>query len=309
MRGSLESLEDDDITVNFLRHALIAIRGFIREALVYDAVQEMVKGEQAAVTFASTLEHLANSYVATFNPEHESWNGYPDTVRRSIEVLNLLNIKPMRPLLLALSSKFSEKETALAFQFMVSLGVRLIIASSTRSGSVETPLATAANDVFLGKIKSSQALKLALVGVTPSNEEFKTEFETAKVSASRFARYYLRSLEMAAKGESEPWFMPTDDRSVINLEHVLPKKPLDKWPQFTSEEVGVWLNRLGNQALMRASDNSDLQSDEFDVKKRIYADSPYVLTSQIADLPAWNADAIAERQCALAVLAVQTWPI
>jgi len=309
MRGALESLDDDDNTVNFLRHALIAVRGYLRESHVYDAVQDMVKGEQAAVTFASTLENLANAYVATFNPEHDHWNGYSDSVRRAIEVLNLLNIKPMRPLLLSISSKFSQRESALAFQFAIALGVRLMIASTTRSGSVENPLAAASNDVFLGKIESAAALKAKLADITPSDEEFRVEFETTRVAASRMARYYLRSLEMAAKGETEPWFIPTDDRSIINLEHVLPKKPLVNWPNFTAEEVPVWVNRLGNQALMRARDNSDLQSDDFGRKKAIYAASPYILTSQISDLADWNCDAVAERQRALAVLAVKTWPI
>jgi hypothetical protein len=309
MRGVLESLDDEDITVSFLRHCLIILRGYLREAQVYDAVQDTVKSEQAAVTFASTLENLANSYVATFNPEHEKWNGYPDGARRGIEILNLLNIKPIRPLLLAIAAKFNEKETSLAFQFAIALCVRLLVASSTRSGSVEVPLASAAQQVFSGSIISAAELETKLVDITPSDPEFKAEFETVRVSASRFARYYLRSLEMSAKGEREPWFMPTDDRSIINLEHVLPKKRLENWPQFTTDEAAVWVNRLGNQALMRASDNSDLQSDGFTEKKKVYKDSPYILTSQIADLAEWNAEAIAARQIALASLAVRTWPI
>ena len=150
MRGALESLEEENITIDFLRHALIAT-GFTREAQVFDVVQDMVKGEQAAITFSSTLEVLANAYVAIFNPEHEKWNGYPDMVRRAIEVFNLLNIKPMRPLLLSIATKFKPKEAAQAYQFLVSLGIRLLIASSTRSGSVETPLAAAANEVFTGR--------------------------------------------------------------------------------------------------------------------------------------------------------------
>jgi hypothetical protein len=249
------------------------------------------------------------SLVATFNPEHEKWNGYPDSVRRSIEVLNLLNIKPLRPLLLAISAKFEEKETPKAFQFLISLSVRLLVASTTRSGSVEIPLATAAQEVFGGSITSTGELKTKLANITPSNVEFKTEFETARVSASRLARYYLRSLEMAAKGEREPWFIPNDERSVINLEHVLPKKPLGNWSQFAPDEAMVWINRLGNQALMRASDNSDLQSDSFATKKEIYKNSPYVLTSQIGELADWDAAAVAARQVALATLAVATWPI
>lgn len=309
MRGTLESLEEENITIDFLRHALIAIKGYLREAQVYESVQESVKGEQAAITFSSTLETLANSYVATFNPEHEKWNGYPDAVRKGIEVLNLLNIKPMRPLSLAIAAKLGQKEVAQAFQFMISLGVRLLIASTTRSGSVEVPLATTANEVFTGKIESADAIRRRLTDITPTDEEFRPAFETARVSKAQLARYYLRSLEMTAKGEAEPWFIPTDDRSVINLEHILPKKPDVNWPQFSEDEVGIWTNKLGNQAMMRASDNSDLRSIGFHEKKRIYAASPYVLTSQVAELDAWSSSSILTRQKSLATFALKAWPV
>jgi hypothetical protein len=56
------------------------------------------------------LETLTTLYVATFNPEHEKWNGYLDAVRKEIEVLNLLNIKSMRPLSLAIAVKLGPKE-------------------------------------------------------------------------------------------------------------------------------------------------------------------------------------------------------
>jgi hypothetical protein len=158
------------------------------------------------------------------------------------------------------------------------------------------------------KINDAKELRARLKDITPSDEEFRIEFESARVSKAALARYYLRSLEMAAKGESEPCFMPTDDRSVINLEHVLPKKPESKWPQFSEEEIDVFVNRLGNRALMHASDNSDLRSTAFDGKRKIYAASPYVLTSQIAELKTWNAEHVAIRQKALAELALKAWP-
>lgn len=308
MRGTLESLDEKDITVNFLRHALIVMRGFLREANVYDAVQEIVKGEAASVTFVATLENLATAYVATFNPEHEKWNGYPDSLRRSIEVLNLLDIKPLRALLLAIAAKFDAKDAAVAFQHIVSLGVRLVVASATRSGSVELPIAAAANELFTGKLTTSAELKNRLHDITPSNEDFKEAMSNARVSVAKLARYYLRSMEMAAKGEKEPWFVPTDDRSVINLEHVLPKKPMGNWPRFTPEEADHWLNRLGNQVLMRASDNSDLRSVGFEEKKKVLAASTYVLTSQVGVFSDWTPQAIAKRQASLGELAVKTWP-
>lgn len=308
MRGHLETLEEDDITVTFLRQALIAMRGFVREAAVYDAVVETVKSEQTAVTFASGLDSAASAYVATFNPEHEKWNSSPDAARRAIEVLNLLNIKPLRPLLMAIALRMKDKEAASALQTMVSVSVRTVIAGSTRSGSFEETIGAIAHEVFQGKIETAVALKTRLTSATPTDPEFRLEFETARVSKAALARYYLRSMEMAAKDEPEPWFIPSDDRSVINLEHVLPKRPENNWPQFSADEVGIYTNRLGNQALLRASDNSLLRSDSFDKKKVILAESPYVLTSQIASVAEWNAEAIVNRQKTLAIYAVRAWP-
>ena len=309
MRGALESLEEENITVDFLRHALIAIRGRTRQFEVYNAVQEKVKSNLQAVSFASTLEGLATAYVATFNPEHEKWNGYPDSIRDAIGTFNLINIRPMRALLLAVAEKFTPNESAKTFQFLISLGVRLLIASSTRSGSVEMPLATAANDIFTANIGTTADLKKQLSNITPTNEEFRLAFETARVSKAQLARYYLRCLEMAANQDPEPWFIPMKDTSIINLEHILPKKPEEYWPQFSEDEVAMYSNRLGNQALMQASGNSLLKSSEFPKKKDVYKDSPYILTREIANWNDWSVDIIVERQKKLAELALLAWPI
>jgi hypothetical protein len=309
MRGALESASDDpDITIDFLRHALILQTGPLREADVYDAVQDIVRSEPSAATFAATLESLANVYVATFNAEHERWNTYPDSVRRAIEVLNLFDIKPMRAVILAVANRFTPNETAAAYRFLATLGVLLIIASSTRTSSVELPLAEAAQQVAEGKLSSAQELAGYLSILTPGDGEFRSAVEAMRVSNAKLARYYLRSLEMTAKNESEPWFIPQDDRAIINLEHILPKKVEDNWPGFTDEDVRRLTTRLGNLALMRASDNSDLKSQAFDAKKAVYAQSPYLLTTMIADADAWTDAEIDERQEQLADLAVKTWP-
>ena len=224
MRSTLESLEEEDITVTFLRQAMIAIQGHLRESDVYEAVQVKAKGPQSSIQFLMSLETLAISYVAIFNPENEKWNAYPDSIRRAIQTLNLLNIRSMRPLMLAVASQFSEKEASEAFRMFISWGVRLIVASSTSRGAVEEPLAEAAHQVFTGAIVDSVSLKKEVASIIPVDEEFKKAFEIATVSKAAFARYYLRSLEMAAKNETTPWFIPNDDRQTINLEHVLPEE-------------------------------------------------------------------------------------
>jgi hypothetical protein len=309
MRGNLETLEEDDITVTFLRQALIMMRGFVREANVYEMVVDTVKSEQGAVTFSSALEASANAYIATFNSEHDKWNTYPPSARRAIEVMNLFNIKPMRPLLLSVASRMLPKEAAPALEFLVSFTVRVLIAGSTRSGSFEESVAAVAHEIFEGKVETVAALKQRLSSITPTDQLFQIEFEGARISTPKFARYYLRSLEMVAKSEPEPWFIPTDDRTIINLEHILPRKPEGNWPQFNADEVFIYNNRLGNQALLRASDNLGLRSDPFATKKAVFANSPYVLTSQIATFSDWTPDSIVQRQKTMASFAAKAWPL
>lgn len=215
----------------------------------------------------------------------------------------------MRPLILAVADKMSAKEASPSLQFLLSLTVRLVIASTTRSGSVETPLADAAHKVFERTVATCAQLKAELLGLTPGDSVFVDAFELARVSNARIARYYLRSLEMTAKNEAEPWFVPDDDRQIITLEHVLPKKPEGNWSQFTEEEAQQLTNRLGNQVLLRRRDNSELRSQAFIDKRVVYEASPYSLTSQVGQATDWTADAIRDRQKTLAGLAAATWPV
>jgi Protein of unknown function DUF262/Protein of unknown function (DUF1524) len=307
LRGTLESFEDYDtnITIDFLRHALIASHSFVREQQVYETVQTIAKSPQSAITFTSNIENLANIYVATFNSEHEKWNKYGDSVRRSIDVLNMFDFKPMRPLILAIAAKFNEKDTQEAFRYLISLTVRIFISGNSRSGAIEQAFATSAKDIYSGKLNFD--LKAGLKSITPFDEQFRSAFEDAIVSKMQWARYYLRSLEMVAKNESEPWLIPNDDRQAINLEHVLPKKPEGNWPEFNEEEVRLYVNRIGNLALLQASKNSDLRSEGFDIKKEVYQSSPYALTKQISQAEIWNKQSIIDRQKTLADYALIAW--
>ena len=184
---------------------------------------------------------------------------------------------------------------------------RIFISGNSRSGSIEQAFATTAKEVYSGKKKLD--FKNNLKGITPSNEQFGIAFENASVSKTQWARYYLRSLEMTAKNEAEPWLIPNDDKQAINLEHVLPKKPEDKWSEFTADELGLYANRLGNMVLLQASKNSDLKNDTFEKKRQIYQSSPYTLTSQIATETKWNKQSIIARQKTLAIYALKAWTV
>jgi hypothetical protein len=308
MRSTLESSDQDDIVIDFIRHSLIAMSGHVVQSDLYNRVQTIVRSEQAAIDLSITLDDLSTIYIATFNPQHERWSDYPTSVRRALQVSSLFKIKPLRAAMLSIAAKMSPKEAAKAFQFLVSLGVRLMLASSTRSGSVEIPLAEASHDIYEGRITTCSKLKYKLKAIIPSDNDFEEAVGTARVQNASLARCYLRSMEMSAKKEPNPSFIPNEDPLSVSLEHVLPKKPEGNWPQFEDDEVNTYVNRLGNLVLLKTSDNSTLKSDSFEEKKKIFKDSQYDLTKQIATVNQWNSNQIRQRQLRLAKLALDTWP-
>lgn len=311
MRGILEGMEDEDITtILFLRHALTVLYGLVRQADIYTTVETNVKAAQPAIAFAGAMEALASTYVSIHSHEHERWNLSTDATRRAIEVLNLFDLIPMRPLMLALAQRFTDREeTERAFRFCVTLCVRLMFVGGTRTGATEEGVAEAARKVYGREIKNTDDLIVQLRPMTPNDERFRLAFEGASVSNQRLARYYLRSLEMAAKDEADPWHIPNDDKNVINLEHVLPIRPTSSWPQFTDELAKIFYRRVGNLALLRAKENSSLKSSEFITKKEVYSQSPYILTQQIASADEWTPAVITQRQKTLADYALKAWPL
>ncbi len=211
--------------------------------------------------------------------------------------------------MLAVAAQFSKKEAAEAFRMFISWSVRFIIMSNTSRGSIDEVLAAAAHSVFTGDITTAQAIKKNVVEMIPIDEEFHKAFEIATDSKSTLARYYLRSLEMAAKGEATPWFIPNDDQTIIDLEHILPEEPGDNWPQFTEDDVKTYSRRIGNLALLLAKTNSDLKSSKFEPKKAAYKDSPYELTRMVARERRWTKDEIVAGQKRLSDYTLKAWPL
>lgn len=308
IKGALETLDEEDITINFLRQALTSMHGVVRQTDVFEKVQSIAVGAQSSLNFLNELERASNDYVSIVTPDSEKWNSYPSNTRKSLKVLNLFDIKPFRPVLLSIARKMEPKEASASLEQMVSYGVRLIIASGTRSGSIEQACGRAAKAIYDGDITNGAGLQKALTAIIPNDEQFRDAFASATVSQAKFARYYLRSLEMAAKQEPDPWLIPNDDSDAINLEHVLPLKPMGEWERFSDDDVKAYSRRLGNMALLKAKANSDLRSAGFATKRVALQASPYTTTSMIGVQADWTIDAIIDRQKRLAELALKAWP-
>lgn len=309
MKDNLEAIGDDDRAINYLRHVLIATKKFVRADEIYETVQGSVRGEANASGFLTSLETLSRVYIATFQPSSEFWAGYSASALKGLTVFNRFNLKPIRPLVMALAHAFSPAEFEKAIQLLASLSVRLVIASKTRSGTIELTFADAALRVFEKTVSDAKALKAILANVTVSDGDFRQEFSAARVSNAGLARYYLRALEAANASEAEPWYVENEDAAVMTLEHIVPQNPAGPWEGLDVDQQKALVKRLGNLCIMNKSGNEALANKPFAEKRSALGGAPYALTSMVADYEKWDAIAIEERQAKLADLALQAWPI
>jgi hypothetical protein len=309
MKDNLEEIADEDRAINYLRHALIATQQFVRSDEIYETVQSSVRGESNASRFINSLETLSRVYVATFLPSAEFWTGHSAATARALAVFNRFNVKPMRPLVLALANAFSIPEFQKAIHLLASLSVRLVLAGRTRTGTIETTFGEAAVAVFEGAIHDTKGLKQALRPVMISDSDFRQEFSNARVSNASLARYYLQALEAAHADETEPWYIENDDPAVMTLEHVLPQNTNRAWEGIDPDHQKMLVRRLGNLCIMNKSGNEALANKSFAEKRAALSSARYSLTAMIGSYDRWGPEEIADRQLKLADLAVRAWPI
>jgi Protein of unknown function DUF262/Protein of unknown function (DUF1524) len=308
MVGALETLEDEDITLTYIRTLLTSLYGLTRADKVFKTVKDNVAGRNQAVTFLDMTAEYANEYVAILSPDAPKWNEYARAVPRSIAVIKELGVAQIRPLMLSVARHFSIEEANKAFPLFVNWSVRFLISGGGRGGSLEEAYAAKAQEVTQGDILTTKMLAKKMADRIPSDALFAAAFAGARVSKSHLARYYLRALEMKFIGDTEPAWIPNED-VVINVEHILPINPGDGWEHIHPETASTVYKRLGNMVLMQASKNSEIGNKAFHLKRPLFQSSPYLLTQMVGKKIHWDVTDIDERQVKLAEIAVKTWPI
>jgi hypothetical protein len=310
MRGTLEGVRPDhDITVTFLHHLLISKHGPMRERDVFDRVRQTVNNQNRAIEFLDEMADAAKDYAALLNPDSTKWNEYGTSTRNHLRtIIRDLRVEQIRPLMFAVARKFGTKEAQNAFKLFVYWSVRFLFVGG-RGGVLDKLWGTRAHDVESGKVKTAKELVAAMGDSVPSDLLFETHFADARVSATHLARYYLRALELQVKEEKEPSYVPNDEETAINLEHILPESPQKGWSHLDEETATAYYKKIGNLVLLQAKANTDAGNGPFAEKKKILGASGFVLTREVAESKTWGVDEIKARQKRLAVLAVKTWPM
>lgn len=304
----LESTDNEDLVVTFIRHYWSSQHGLTRERELYDKIKRRITSKQRAVDLSIALEKAARVYVALIDTSQSYWNDFSLDAKNHMATLNLFKMIQMRPLLLSIMDKFSTREIEKTLKFLVAVSSRFLITGGLGGGALEAQFSDRAKEISNGTISTKNDLKNAMEKSIPSDTSFRDSFKTASVSKQYLARYYLMTLENAAKGEANPELIPNADTSAVNLEHVLPRTLSSDW-EFNADQHRAYLKRLGNLAIMSTRLNSEIGNSSFENKKQHYESSDFILTSSIAENSSWTEVEINERQERMADLAVDTWKV
>lgn len=313
MMSIIESAESTLKPIDFIRHCWIARNGVVREKELYQNIKRKTTKQSDATELSTQLSDDAEKYIAIIDYNNDFWNYFDDEAREHIQAINILQIKQIRPLLLAILQKFEPKEATLALKRCVAISVRLLVQSKLGSGAVETQFCNCAKEIFNDKIKTSKKMILELQQLIPTDGEFFEDFKTARSSKPMLARFILRNLERTLRrkelGEEE--LIPNPSKESVTLEHIFPQNPDREWKiEKDYEAMMANRTRLGNLALLACTKNKHLKSIPFPERTKVYRNSQFLLTRKIAeDYPSWGIEMLEKRQDFLSMLALETWPI
>ena len=309
MIANIETIEDEQAVVDFIRYHWSSKNGIVREKDLFERIKRHVTSKTEAVSFAEELFAGSKIYSAMITGDDNFWSDYPSSAKISIQTLNFFNVYQMRPLLLSVLTNLEKTESVKALRMLVSWSVRFLIVGGLGGGTLEEKYSNAAVKIYKKEITTAKQLALAMQGSIPNDSEFKVAFENATVSKNYLARYYLRTLEMVANGQPEPEFIPNTANDIVTLEHVLPEKPSAEWSFISPEDAKANYKRIGNMVLLTKSANNGVGNAGFATKVALFEKSEYSLTAGLAIVSNWNLETIAHRQIQLAELALKAWPL
>lgn len=296
-------------TDTFLRHYWASSRGVARVKALFSEIRREVVTPELAVDLARDLSQSAPLWVNMFDRDSDYWKSATDDVKDSLETLAQLKVEQCRPLLLAAMRSFSRAEVEVLLGLIVAWSIRWFVVGGGSAGVTERLYAESARDVSSGKLTSSQEIAGRFIDRVPSDRLFEEAFALNTVRRGWLARYYLARLEREASAVAQPELVVNTNKAELNLEHVLARNARrEDWPAFTDDEFSDKKLVIGNQVLLRQSENESLGNGSFESKRAVLAGSSLLLTAEVGACADWTPTEIDSRGKRLAKLAVGVWP-
>lgn len=294
----------------FLRVFWNSRHRLVRKAELFKTIRQNIGDKSAAFALVRDLDRQARLYVALRNAEDDSWR---TAERESLRQLAMFNVRQPLAVLLAVLDRFGETDRDVFSRFLravVVISFRYNVICGRQGNEQEAVYNAIARDVASGKLTHMTQVIEALRPVYPSDGSFKSAFaekvlRTSNSRNKKIARYILFQIEQRESGRQ--W---NADSAKYTLEHVLPERPGERWPQFNEQEQDRFVYRLGNLTLLSDTANRDLGNNDFTQKRSAFRRSEFAITQRLADeCDDWTAQAIGNRQHWMAKQACAIWQL
>lgn len=289
----------------FLRHFINTRQILVRKERLFKEVKQQVSSGEQVFHLLEQLHRAAEWYRALGDPHDELWDDYPIECARAIESLRLFRATQYKTLLLACFDRGLDQDTirrVLRACEVVTFRVNVIGQRSAKP--IEITYNKVAMELTRGDRRTAREIIEGLDPIYLRDEDFQKDFATASISATsnrRLVMYVLCNLENRVRGTDVDY-----ETSQATIEHILPTKPKEPWPDFPEEHHERYVERLGNYALLERNLNMQAQNLPYEEKKPLYEKSQYETTNDL-HASAWTRHAIQNRQEKLAKMATTVW--
>lgn len=305
--ATLESPEDEQRLLDFLRQYWSSWYGAVRERDLYRSFRLRVRSEAQALELADKLAWASPNFLALAIGDASLWPEQTIT-QEEADTLYALQLSQNRPLLLAAMDHFPPEELSRLARATVSWLVRGIVVGGIGGGTTERYFCDAAVRVREGKVRTTEQVLEVLGDIVPTDEQFRRAAALMNAPRARLTRYLLLAFERYV-GESErPGVVPQEFQEQCYVHRVLPRGATGDWSGFEELDMVDWSRRLGNFVLLeRGAGVRTVDRTWLDVRMSL-ATSKFVTSSALRNVDDWTPEAIEARQSKFADAAPAIWP-
>lgn len=238
-RQIIDSIEIKTLSMpDFIHYSYISRHGMEKAKDLYDRIKGRLSSPAAAKKYAEELEKDANALYSLTEQFDDQWTQETTFMLRDIK--NVLNIKHCYPFLIAAYHNHCKNPATFAcyVEAVMNFAFRYMKVIEDPLENFSFAIGNAC--VMIAQGKEIDEIRSHFRKEAP-DDQFVKRFEDTSFSNTKlayFTVYYLEKI-LLKKGT-----MPNDHGIEQNLEHIMPKKPNNKWPDATLWKKTIQTNLM-----------------------------------------------------------------
>lgn len=284
---------------NYIQHYWLSKYEYTGAAKLYKLIRKRIARENAS-EFMIELEKQSHLYRMLFEPSYRKWTNQENSLRQSIESINMFHVRQPLPLLLAIINQYDNsilslrETTGLVEEIENFIFKYTAIVTTQSTGGLSMMYSSWAikiNQIKNEKDKNMQikAIKEKFKELSPSYDEYKVALEMILFTSSltkqrKLVKYFLSKFHSLLNHGN------TINYDIMTIEHIIPQSKIDG-AKYSASIIG----NLGNMILVSPDLNVKLDKKGFKEKKKIIKESGINLDPILDTAEEWNSDHISKR--------------